>query len=1510
MANGFNMMIGSKVDTAQLNTAIGTITKSVQTAINNATAGKLTKTVSTYVKNIANADGTTTKYIKTLTSYTNAQGQSVDATGKAVKQGAAFLTNQKSQITSTNKATQTIKTNTTAVEKNATAVQNGSNAMSKFVTTISRVAYVKLAADALSLFTTACNEAKEAIFEYNSAMTELKKVTSFTDEEYQLLADDLDTIAEKVARTRTELVDAVTEFAKSGNYTTAQLENLAEVATMYQNIADSELSAGDAASYIISQMKAYGIAAEDAITIIDKTNEVSNNFAVSSTDISTALTKGASALAGYGNSIDEVIGLVTAGAEIMTSQSSKVVKGLRTIGANILNASKSADTLEISVNGVTKSIDLLDSTTGDMRSTYDVLSDIATEWDNMTNSEKSTLALSLSGKTQIDVFTSILSNFNSAIQATATSLDSAGSAEAENSKYLESLNARVSALKQSFTTLVLGDGGLEQFAKILISTATAIIDFINAIGGLNTILVTLGAVGLIAVIYNAEKLSKAITNLLSIFTNLGQYITRTVNNYLNTTIDDMVMLATEEQVAAASTAMLQLSLSALVGVISLAVILWLNYKQAQEEAMQAAVSTASAYTEESEALKESISLAKLESVTRSDLVDIIKNKLGDAYDAEKESLKDINELRAEAIDLLYQEARANAQETVRELGSKAQKAEEYLTTEDDYGVRVNGGITGITASFDAYGTPEEIYEAIGNKLDELNAKRETENGLLESEQFLYDILLDDYKKYKEEIENNTEINNAYQDSLNVLNSTEEEYINGIKEAAHTTEEYVDVLSELGYSTYEELEEALTNAGGSIDEFDSLLEQDANSALVYAKAILSASTDLSEVVSNLSDSLDEVSSAYDALSSAVEEYNENGALSVDTLTSLLENYPQYIQYLYDENGKINLNSDALQTLAEARKADALQQIAQAEAADLQAYAEGNLNEVSELGQSILTAYQSVIEGVGDKAQDASGDILELATYVNTLNNTISGGNSSVSLSGLEALKNGWDSIRKSIADTDTTVNKYSSSSSSAASSSSDAWKEAFEKEKDALDHLLAMEEISEEEYYKRLSELNEKYFGEASGMHEKYLEEYQENEEAIYKGLVSAYKDKVEEEKDAALDAIDDVIDALEKEKDAALDAIDDQIDALKKAQEDALDAIDAEIKALEKAQEAQHDYYQEKIDALEKAHDLQEQINQLEEYENQLAQAKATKVWVMKDGQFQLAEDESSVSTAEQQLSNYKDEMDYEQQLQELQDLQDYWDEYYDNLIEQKEEYRDYIEEYYESQIEALEEYRDQVEEQYEAEIEALEEQKEALEEYYDEMLENYKSHVDSMMEEWSSFISESDSKYSESLAGLSEYVSSWNSLVSSMATPTVSGGGAYNEVSHTASVSLMSSGNASIGAYASGYGSAVKDSEIALVGESPNTEMLIGSKINTGVVTRLQKGSGVVNAESTKTLAGILNSLGKNSYVGGENGNTTTQNFSFGSISLPNVTDGNSFVEALKNTFSSYTIQYANAKA
>jgi negative regulator of replication initiation len=43
---------------------------------------------------------------------------------------------------------------------------------------------------------------------------------------------------------------------------------------LYQNIADEELDAGESANFIISQMKAFNMTAQDAEHIIDAVNEV------------------------------------------------------------------------------------------------------------------------------------------------------------------------------------------------------------------------------------------------------------------------------------------------------------------------------------------------------------------------------------------------------------------------------------------------------------------------------------------------------------------------------------------------------------------------------------------------------------------------------------------------------------------------------------------------------------------------------------------------------------------------------------------------------------------------------------------------------------------------------------------------------------------------------------------------------------------------------------------------------------------------------------------------------------------------------------------------------------------------------------------------------------------------------------------------------------------------------------------------------------------------------------
>ena len=85
---------------------------------------------------------------------------------------------------------------------------------------------------------------------------------------------------------------------------------------MYTNIADEEMSAGDAADFIIAQLKAFKLEADDtnktlenSYHVIDAVNEVSNNFAVSSADIAQNLGISSSVMANAGNTLEETIGL-------------------------------------------------------------------------------------------------------------------------------------------------------------------------------------------------------------------------------------------------------------------------------------------------------------------------------------------------------------------------------------------------------------------------------------------------------------------------------------------------------------------------------------------------------------------------------------------------------------------------------------------------------------------------------------------------------------------------------------------------------------------------------------------------------------------------------------------------------------------------------------------------------------------------------------------------------------------------------------------------------------------------------------------------------------------------------------------------------------------------------------------------------------------------------------------------------------------------------------------------
>jgi hypothetical protein len=176
----------------------------------------------------------------------------------------------------------------------------------------------------------------------------------------------------------------------------------------------------------------------------------------------------ASGMATYGNSFEQVIGLVTSGTEIMQGRSSQVARGLSTIAARIV---KNQDAL--AEYGIT-----VENVDGSLKSTFDVLSELKPKWDSMTDAQRTALGDTIAGQNQYKVLASVMQNFGHAADAAKTALESAGSAAQENSKYMESLEAKQQALKaelEDFANRVLSKDLVGGF----INAGTTMLNFAN-----------------------------------------------------------------------------------------------------------------------------------------------------------------------------------------------------------------------------------------------------------------------------------------------------------------------------------------------------------------------------------------------------------------------------------------------------------------------------------------------------------------------------------------------------------------------------------------------------------------------------------------------------------------------------------------------------------------------------------------------------------------------------------------------------------------------------------------------------------------------------------------------------------------------------------------------------------------------------------------------------------------------------------------------------------------------
>lgn len=298
----------------------------------------------------------------------------------------------------------------------------------------------------------------------DTAMVNLRRVTTGTAEEYQKFLETAQISARNTYSSWSDTVEQASRWAKAG-YSLEESAELAKTSLIYSKVGDVDNTT--AVSDLVTVLRGFNMEANDSLSIVDKLDILNNKYATDAKSLGEALTVSSSAMATAGNSLDQTLALITGGTEI-TQNAKEMGTALRTISMRIRSMKgqleelgeeyenvESVSKIQTQILNLTKGkVNIFDSN-NNFRSTYDILKDISEIYETLSDPDKATLSEILFGKTRGNQGLAIINAFRSGQigKAFTDAVNSAGTATDEMGAYAKGMEAHIGSFKERIEEL-------------------------------------------------------------------------------------------------------------------------------------------------------------------------------------------------------------------------------------------------------------------------------------------------------------------------------------------------------------------------------------------------------------------------------------------------------------------------------------------------------------------------------------------------------------------------------------------------------------------------------------------------------------------------------------------------------------------------------------------------------------------------------------------------------------------------------------------------------------------------------------------------------------------------------------------------------------------------------------------------------------------------------------------------------------------------------------------------
>lgn len=988
-----------------------------------------------------------------------------------------------------------------------------------------------------------------------------------------------------------------------------------------------------------------------------------------------------------------------------TRNSSKAARGLNTIFNNLAQVldDSSSNGKKIAAIFEDLGVSMYDMD-GQLLSSYELLTNLNEKWNGLDTNTKNYIASTIAGTNQLNNFLALMNNFDHAIEATKTALNSASSAANENAKYMEGLEAKTNQAKATFQELANNVIDSE-LVKSVLDLANGFLQLANTdIGQFVT------QIGLLTgLLWGGTSLIKAMKILPAMFSAFAT----------STTAASGAVTALGIASKSAFPLLLILS-SAIVGVYN--AYEWL--KKRQDELYPSVEELNNETAEYNNKLEENKKrLEELNKIPISNRTSEINEEVIALQTENAELEKNIELTKQRAADTQLDDIAQSNKYQTEKFG--------YNISSEEFDMTSNS----VEEATRQLAEMDSLSEDIREKASEINEEFDKTSGVLNASiQNKFDRLVEELKDAGIAVEEFSSGYNEFDTSITQLVDRYDELAykvkNNIDMTADERVEFTDLqgtLTEL-YNDLDAAKEAHVELDGAQTQVHHRIEQ-----------LIPGFEDLSFKVWNLNGEVNAAEYYLGVLSSGM-GVNKT---QVDILSSA---YPTLTSYIQENNGMYYLNIEALDNAAKAGDVWAQKLVSQQKQATEAAIKYGNMRLDAMVQEAKAAGQQYGYESYEYKEAKAIAEQqLNEIHAAQIAMNRLKAGLSSISYTPTGGIGN---KKTHGIPPPSGSGSKGSSSTSQAAQEENDILeerKEIYQDQLDIMEHQLFLMEkqgrsdkdriaymkqiqayLNEQanwyrqqgetedseyirdlqkqwwNYYDQIKDLQREAFDERLEESENYIDKRNDlddwgadNEikawnrvvkwmDEWYKNGLIDYEYYLEKRTEAAENAAKAEKEAWEEAQDATISWIEDEIDKLESLFDAVANKAQEEIDALEDQKDAIDEKYQEQIDALEEVNEELENQIALEEALDELARARQSKVMVYKDGRFQYVQDIDKVSEAQAAVDKLQREEQLRQEIENLENQRDKEKEILDDKIKYWQEYVDkygnYLDDYLEEQ--------------------------------------------------------------------------------------------------------------------------------------------------------------------------------------------------------------------------------------